>query len=259
MITTDFVPGSPCWLDLGAPDVEAATAFYRAVFGWQPEPHGGQDAGGYTLFRLDGKAVAAVGPLTEAGARSAWTLYFHTPDADASVQAVERAGGSVRVPPAGVGTEDGRFAQLTDPQGADFAVWEPARYPGVEAADGPGTLVWTELYTTDPAAAQTFYKSVFGWSTQDMPLPGGGGTYTLLTPPVAARNGCTAASWASPPTCSAPAESRTGTRSSAARTATPPSAWQPATAAPCRWAPKTPRASAASRSATTLRARSSWY
>ncbi|MFE0375055.1 VOC family protein [Streptomyces inhibens] len=182
MITTDFVPGSPCWLDLGAPDVEVATAFYRAVFGWQAEPHGDQ-AGGYTLFRHDGKAVGAVGPLTEDGARSAWTIYFNTPDADATVQAVEQAGGAVRTAPAEVGADDGRFAQLTDPQGAEFAVWQPARYPGIEAADGPGSLSWTELYTTDSAAAQTFYKTVFGWSTQDMPLPGGGGgTYTLLTP-----------------------------------------------------------------------------
>ncbi|MFD9205567.1 VOC family protein [Streptomyces sioyaensis] len=182
MITTDFVPGSPCWLDLGAPDVEVAAAFYRAVFGWQSEPHGGQEAGGYTLFRLDGKAVGAVGPLTEVGARSAWTLYFHTPDADATAKAVEQAGGAVRTSPAEVGADDGRFAQLTDPQGAEFAVWQPLKYPGIEAADTPGTLCWTELYTTDAAAAQTFYTTVFGWTTQDMPLPGGGGTYTLLTP-----------------------------------------------------------------------------
>ncbi|GAA2339800.1 VOC family protein [Streptomyces caniferus] len=182
MITTDFVPGSPCWLDLGAPDVEVAAAFYRAVFGWRPEPYGDQGVGGYTLFRLGGRAVGAVGPLPEAGARTAWTLYFHTPDADATVKAVEQAGGAVRSAPALVGADDGRFARLTDPQGAEFAVWQPVRYPGIEAADGPGSLCWTELYTTDAAAARTFYQTVFGWSTQDVPLPGGDGIYTLLTP-----------------------------------------------------------------------------
>lgn len=182
MITTDFVPGSPCWLDLGAPDVEVAAAFYRAVFGWRPEPYGDQGVGGYTLFRLGGRAVGAVGPLPEAGARAAWTLYFHTPDADATVKAVEQAGGAVRSAPALVGADDGRFARLTDPQGAEFAVWQPVRYPGIEAADGPGSLCWTELYTTDAAAARTFYQTVFGWSTQDVPLPGGDGIYTLLTP-----------------------------------------------------------------------------
>ncbi|GAU66948.1 hypothetical protein SSP35_04_00270 [Streptomyces sp. NBRC 110611] len=182
MITTDFVPGSPCWLDLGAPDVEVAAAFYRAVFGWRAEPYGDQGAGGYSLFRLDGKVVAAAGPLTEDGARSAWTIYFHTPDADVTVEAVARAGGAVRSVPTRVGTEGGRFAQLTDPQGAEFAIWEPAGHPGIEAVDGPGTLGWTELYTTDPAAARAFYRAVFDWRTQDVPLPGGGGTYTLLRP-----------------------------------------------------------------------------
>ncbi|MDC7336415.1 VOC family protein [Streptomyces lydicus] len=182
MITTDFVPGSPCWLDLGAPDVEVAAAFYRAVFGWRAEPYGDQGAGGYTLFRLDGKVAAAAGPLPADRARSAWTLYFHTPDADETVKTVEQAGGAVLSPPADVGADDGRFARLADPQGAEFAVWQPQRYPGFETADGAGSLGWTELYTTDAAAAQTFYKTVFGWGTQDMPLPGGGGTYTLLRP-----------------------------------------------------------------------------
>ncbi len=125
MITTDPVPGSPCWLDLGAPDVETAAAFYGAVFGWQASPFGDGDAGGYSVFRLDGKVVGAVGPLTDEGDRSAWTIYFHTPDADATVKAVQKAGGAVRVPPTPVGANDGRFAQLTDPQGAQFAVWQP--------------------------------------------------------------------------------------------------------------------------------------
>lgn len=40
MITTDFVPGSPCWLDLGAPDVRAAAAFYGTVLGWEYESMG---------------------------------------------------------------------------------------------------------------------------------------------------------------------------------------------------------------------------
>ncbi|MFG2890782.1 VOC family protein [Streptomyces sp. NPDC048248] len=182
MITTDPVPGSPCWLDLGAPDVETAAAFYGAVFGWQASPFGDGDAGSYSVFRLDGKVVGAVGPLTDEGDRSAWTIYFHTPDADATVKAVQKAGGAVRVPPTPVGANDGRFAQLTDPQGAQFAVWQPGDLLGVEATDGPGSLGWTELYTSDSPAAQTFYKGIFGWTTQDMPLPGGGGAYTLVTP-----------------------------------------------------------------------------
>lgn len=181
MITTDFVPGSPCWLDLGAPDVAAAARFYGAVFGWEHESHGPPGEQAYGLFRLDGRVVGAVGPLTEAGARSAWTVYFSTPDADAAARDAEQAGGSVRVAPVDA-DDEGRLAQLSDPQGAQFAVWQPGAEPGLQAVDQPGTLGWIELMTTDSAAAQQFYGALFGWRFEDIPLPGGGGTYTLLCP-----------------------------------------------------------------------------
>ncbi|WP_328399791.1 VOC family protein [Streptomyces sp. NBC_00390] len=180
MLSTDFVPGSPCWIDLGAPDVEAAAAFYGAVFGWQAQPLG-DETGDYKAFRLDGKAVGAIGRLTEEGARPAWMTYFNTPDIDATVKAVTHAGGSVRTAPSEA-SDEGRFAQLTDPQGAQFAVWQAGSYPGLQLTDAPGSLVWIELYTTDAAAAQSFYNTVFGWTGQDMELPGGEGAYTMLTP-----------------------------------------------------------------------------
>ncbi|TDC26407.1 VOC family protein [Streptomyces sp. 8K308] len=180
MITTDYVTGSPCWLDLGASDVAAAAAFYGAVFDWEFKPFG-LDAGGYGVFRHEGRSVAAAGPLTEEGARSAWMIYFRVHDADTAVSAVQGAGGAVRTPPTAAG-ESGRMAQLTDPQGAQFAVLEPGTDPGLQKVDGPGSLSWTELYTTDAAAAKEFYGRLFGWETQDMQLPGGGGTYALISP-----------------------------------------------------------------------------
>jgi predicted enzyme related to lactoylglutathione lyase len=41
-----------------------------------------------------------------------------------------------------------------------------------------GRFVWYDLTTTDPAAAKAFYSHVVGWTTEDVPMPGG--TYTLL-------------------------------------------------------------------------------
>ena len=38
----------------------------------------------------------------------------------------------------------------------------------------PGTFSWTDLATTDVAAAQRFYSDLFGWEWNDLPLPGGG-------------------------------------------------------------------------------------
>lgn len=182
MITTDFAPGSPCWLDLGAPDVPAAAAFYGAVLGWDYEPMsgGGEDMEG-GMFRKDGKIVGGLGKLTEKGARSAWMIYYSVADADATTEAVERAGGTVRVTPTDL-DEWGRMAQYSDPLGGQFAVWQPGTNKGVDLVDAPGALSWTELYTSDAAAAREFYGSVFGWQYADMEMPGGGGTYTLITP-----------------------------------------------------------------------------
>ncbi|MEE1751555.1 VOC family protein [Streptomyces sp. SP18CS02] len=180
MITTDFVPGSPCWLDLGAPDVPAAAEFYGSVFDWEFRSVS-PEAPDYGFFKLDGKTVAGLGPLTEEGARSAWMVYFQVPDADATTEAVRRSGGSIRLPPMSADGE-GRVAQYTDPQGGQFAVWQPGSTKGLDVVDQAGTLTWVELYTTDAAGAKHFYGNLFGWQTQDMPLPGNGGTYSLITP-----------------------------------------------------------------------------
>lgn len=43
-----------------------------------------------------------------------------------------------------------------------------------------GVFSWNELLTTDISGAKAFYASVFGWGTEDMNAPGGGGDYTLF-------------------------------------------------------------------------------
>ncbi|MGK5641332.1 VOC family protein [Streptomyces sp. URMC 126] len=170
MLTTDFVTGSPTWLDLGSPDTGRAADFYGAVFGWDFES-AGPEAGGYGFFRRDGATVAAVGPLTEEGASSAWTVYFRTPDADATAKSVEQGGGTVRVAPFDV-MDAGRMACFTDPGGAEFAVWQPARVGGLERASEENALCWAELHVADPTAAYAFYRGVFGWRVTDMEVPG---------------------------------------------------------------------------------------
>ncbi|GAA1886705.1 VOC family protein [Streptomyces durmitorensis] len=180
MITTDNTPGSPCWLDLGTPDVPATAAFYGAVLGWDYESMGEADGEG-GMFQKDGKTVAGLGKLTEEGARPAWMIYYTVTDADATTQAVERAGGTVRVAPRDL-DDWGRMAQYTDPLGGQFAVWQPGTNSGFELADDPGSLSWAELFTTDVAAAKEFYGGVLGWQFSNMELPGGAGTYTLVTP-----------------------------------------------------------------------------
>lgn len=181
MITTDFIKGSPCWIDLGTPDVKATADFYQAVMGWDFKPYA-EAPQDYGVFSTGERMVGAVGKLTEEGARSAWMIYFNTPDADATAASAKKLGGTVRAEPMDADGM-GRMVQLSDPQGGRFAAWQPSKDAGFQIADAPGALCWTELYTTDVAAAKTFYGELFGWSADDVPMPGdASGTYTIVTP-----------------------------------------------------------------------------
>ncbi|NUL05275.1 VOC family protein [Streptomyces lunaelactis] len=180
MLTTRFVTGSPNWIDLGTPDIEAANSFYGGLFGWTFQS-AGPEAGGYGMFQLGGKTVA--GGMTVAPDQGApgWSLYFQTPDADATAKSVEQGGGAVVVEPMDV-FELGRMAIFTDPSGAGFATWQPGQIKGLDVVNAPGSLCWAELYTPDPGQGLRFYSGVFGWETSSMPLPDGSGSYTMLNP-----------------------------------------------------------------------------
>jgi predicted enzyme related to lactoylglutathione lyase len=186
MLTTDYVPGAPSWIDLGSRDTDAAAGFYKALFGWEFQS-AGPDSGGYGMFQLDGRTVAALGPLQEESATPAWTVYFETADADTTAQAVEQAGGAVRFAPMDV-FDQGRLAGFTDPTGARFAVWQPRANRGLDHV-GDGALCWTELYTPDAEKARDFYQKVFAWDTEGMPLPDGAGTYHVVSRSGGGREG----------------------------------------------------------------------
>ncbi|MGW1929254.1 VOC family protein [Streptomyces sp. NPDC001919] len=170
MLGTQFTKGSPCWIDLGSPDTEAAAAFYSAVFGWEFRS-AGPGAGDYGFFQQDGRTVAALGPLTEQGASSAWTVYFQTPDADATARDAESAGGAVRLAPMDI-MEAGRAGALTDPGGARFALWQPGTTKGLDRTSSTNALVWVELHTEDPEGVLAFYRTLFGWRSAEMDAPG---------------------------------------------------------------------------------------
>lgn len=180
MISTAFRAGAPGWIDLGTPDIDTTARFYGSVFGWEFRSFG-PEMGNYGFLLKDGKVIGGLGPLTEEGARSAWMIYFDTADVEATTHAVERSGGTVRMPPTEP-AEEGRMAQFTDPQGGQSAAWQPGTMPSMELVNAPGSLLWTELYTTDADAAKRFYGSVFGWETTDTSMPGGEGTYSMISP-----------------------------------------------------------------------------
>ncbi|MGY0019969.1 VOC family protein [Streptomyces sp. YJ-C3] len=185
MITTDFVTGSPNWMDLGTPDLDGAISFYGGVFGWRFRS-AGPDAGGYGMFQLDGRTVAGAMTVTPDQGGPAWSVYFQSADADATAKAVEQAGGAVLFRPMDV-MDQGRMAILADPAGAAFGIWQPGVNKGLDHVTEDGGLNWVELYTPDVAAAKDFYGVVFGWGAFDVEFPGG--TYTTVSPAGTDENG----------------------------------------------------------------------
>ena len=120
---TIYAPGTPSWVDLGTPDIDATVAFYSALFGWQIA-EGPPEAGGYRMCMLGDKAVAGMGPLMGQGQPSAWSTYVSVADADSTAKAVEGAGGMTFVAPMDVLTV-GRMATgstpLTWPRAAAYS------------------------------------------------------------------------------------------------------------------------------------------
>ncbi|MFI1937387.1 VOC family protein [Streptomyces purpureus] len=180
MLTTRYVTGSPNWLDLAAPDMEAAQRFYEGIFDWTFQS-AGPEAGGYGMFQSENRTVAGAMTVPPEQGPPSWTVYFQTPDAEATAKAVQAGGGSVAVEPMDV-FDMGRMAVFTDPAGVGFAAWQPGTNKGLDVVNEDGALFWLELYAPDTDSALTFYRSVFGWETTSLPMPGDAGNYLMINP-----------------------------------------------------------------------------
>jgi predicted enzyme related to lactoylglutathione lyase len=178
MLTTRFVTGAPNWIDVGTSDIDGAASFYGDLFGWRFRP-AGPEAGGYGLFELGGRIVAGGMQTTPEQGPPSWTVYFQTPDAEATAETSEQSRGGVLMRPVDV-MGQGTTAILADRAGVPFGVWQPERLGGLGVAGDTGALCWVELYTADVAAAAAYYRAVLGLETSAVSFPGG--AYTGVNP-----------------------------------------------------------------------------
>ena len=175
---TGYEPGTPSWVDLTVPDLDAALKFYGGLFGWEFED-AGEEAGHYHQALKDGKRVAGLGPNQPGSPPLAfWTTYLSGRDVDAHAQAITGAGGEVMFGPLEV-MGQGRMLVGKDPTGAMFGIWEPGAHAGAQLVNENATLSWNELMTPDLDGAVRFYGSVFDYTFENLPqMPGGG--YQLM-------------------------------------------------------------------------------
>ena len=121
--------------------------------------------GRYLIAKLDGQDVGGMAS-TQTGA-AAWNTYIAVDDADAAVQRLVAAGATMRSAPADAG-EGGRSAALSDPEGAEFRIWQARRRLGAQVVNLPGAWNFSDLHTANPGAAIRFYEDAFGWQADDL-------------------------------------------------------------------------------------------
>jgi len=166
------------WADLMTSDVDAAIRFYTTVAGWSTQKWEGPMP--YTMWTANGVPLGGVMPLPEAGGHPSWLAYTSTPDVDASAQEAQSLGASIHVPPQDI-PGVGRFAVLTDPQGAYFALYSSAGdVQGHDNEPAVGEFSWHELATSDGGAALDFYTRLFAWDKLSSFDMGGGWMYHLF-------------------------------------------------------------------------------
>ncbi|GAN76727.1 VOC family protein [Acidisphaera rubrifaciens] len=173
------------WCELCTTDAPAASAYYTAVVGWTAEDSGFADRS-YTILRAGEGRIGGIFPwpqaALDAGARPQWLGYIWSDDVDADAARVTAAGGTVSHPPSDI-PGVGRFAHVTDPQGAPFVLFRglpPDDMPTPPAPDAAGHVGWHELCAAEHEAALAFYAALFGW-TRGQPIDMNGmGTYQLF-------------------------------------------------------------------------------
>ena len=186
MTTGTRKTGEFCWINMLTPQPADARTFFSKVLGW-------------TYVEMTG----VIGHVVQAGERSIGGLFDladpNTPkgtppligvmvkveSADAIYKKVTSLGGKAK-PPFDI-MDAGRMAVCSDPNGAQFDVWEPKKLLGTDAdRNHHGAPSWFETMTTDVDRAAKFYSGLFGWTPEVMQMPGS--TYTTFkqrTAPVA--------------------------------------------------------------------------
>ena len=179
---TTFNAGEICWTDLQTKDVEAAMAFYAAVFGWRFEDLPTPDGRSYSKAYLGDDLITVIAPQNpqqeSSGTAAQWNIYFAVADAGAVVDETPHAGGTVEFGPEEV-EDTGVMVFLAPPGGGTTGVWQPGTHTGTARYNESGALAWAELLTPEPQAAVAFFQQLFGHEVTEYPQDDGG-TYTTL-------------------------------------------------------------------------------
>jgi predicted enzyme related to lactoylglutathione lyase len=170
---TSYTPGAFCWADLTSADQQASKRFYQSLFDWDAFDAPIGEGMYYSQMLVRGRPVAAIAPPPPGQTEPAsWGVYVNVEDADEAVARAESLGATMVGDGAFDVFEVGRMAELIDPQGTRFRLWQAQQHIGAEIIREPGSIAWYELATTDAEASARFYSDLFNWTITDPGMEG---------------------------------------------------------------------------------------
>ncbi len=170
--------GEFAWFNILTPQPDAACEFFAALLGWTFA-----DIPGGHLVKAAGHDIGALfdtaGPNSPPGTRPMIGVMLKVSNADEVSKRVLALGGVAR--PAFDIADQGRMVVCEDPNGAQFDVWQPNKSQLTDVDSMVhGAPSWFETMTTDVARATTFYRELFGWTSEAGPLPPPNTAYTTF-------------------------------------------------------------------------------
>ena len=159
-------------------DPDAATAFYKELFGWTTKD---QDMGNGITYRMISSGDDGLGGIMALGSEHAdvpshWSSYISVEDVDKTCEKAKELGGTIMREPFDI-PQTGRTAVIQDPTGAHFLPFSP-----IESYDmpdvRPGLMGWNELMSSDIEKANAFYTALIGWDLGSSDM-GDQGTYYM--------------------------------------------------------------------------------
>ena len=167
--------GAFSWPELQTTDLDGASAFYSAVFGWEMQ-FMDMAMGKYGVGSLGESPVAGLHKGMEEDTPVNWSFYVTVTDVSACLKKAEGLGATVLVEPMNI-PGVGRMGVFQDPQGAVLSLMayedpeHEVHQSEHEASFGtPGAFSWFELRVPDAALAIDFYSTLFGWETSVMDM-----------------------------------------------------------------------------------------
>lgn len=161
--TGTYQTGKFIWFDLITNDVEAAKRFYGGLFGWEFEDENPADL--FTLIKYRGKPLGGIvfgKRLKQQVSESRWLSYLSVPDVDKATEYINTNGGTLYRKPAEL-PHRGRYAVVSDPQGALFALLKASNGDPPDEEPEMGEWLWNELLTSDANSAVSFYEEFLGY------------------------------------------------------------------------------------------------